>query len=75
VSHVGQPVDVTVQSDGVVRVEVVDRGPGVPMTREAPPDAPSGRGLHIVEHICDRWGVHVVGDGKCVWCEVDMGDR
>lgn len=43
---------------------------------DATPDAvPAARRcLVILDNICDRWGVHVVRDRKCVWCERDLSD-
>lgn len=52
--------------DAKIRVEVIDDGPGFPMTRVSG----DGLGLTIVEQLADDWGVHV--DGTCtVWVELD----
>ena|SRR5436190_2981220 len=72
IRHVGRPLDVTVQSNGSIRVEVVDPSSVEPAKRVPFPDDVDGRGLNIVDHVCDRWGVHRVEAGKCVWCEVDL---
>jgi len=72
IRHVGQPLDVSVQSDGSVRVAVVDPSSVEPTRREPLPDDVSGRGLLILDQVCTRWGVHLVDHGKCVWCEVDL---
>ena len=55
----------------LVRVEVVDPGPGF-----SPPDGtfeasvePRGRGLYIVDQLADRWGVEQT-DRSRVWFEV-----
>jgi anti-sigma regulatory factor (Ser/Thr protein kinase) len=72
IRYVGRPLDVRVQSDGSVRVGVVDASKVEPVKRLPLPDDVDGRGLHIVEDVCDRWGVHLVEEGKCVWCEVDL---
>lgn len=74
VRHTDDGMEVSVCSDDrSVRVEVSDTDPGLPRAR--PPDASSGRGLHLVEQLADRWGV--VGDppGKVVWFEVDRPTR
>lgn len=53
--------------DGQVRIEVVDGSPVFP-ERSAPDEGSSaGRGLFIVEHFCDRWGVEPTASGKIVW--------
>jgi hypothetical protein len=45
---------------------------------EAPapePDSTSGRGLRIVDHLADDWGITATTRGKTVWFEIRlMGD-
>jgi hypothetical protein len=36
------------------------------------PTSPTGRGLHIVEALADRWGVDKTAEGKTVWFEIDL---
>jgi anti-sigma regulatory factor (Ser/Thr protein kinase) len=72
VKHAGTPFEVVVETDGRVRLEVQDSSPRLPVPTRAAPLATSGRGLLIVEELCDRWGVHVTQDAKCVWCERDL---
>ena len=69
VQHAGTPFEVVVTSDGEARIEVEDRSLRIPQMGNPAPWAVSGRGLRIVDQVCDRWGVHVVRDRKCVWCE------
>lgn len=66
------PITVTlsVESDGVIRGEVIDQGDGerarVEMLPE--PTLDGGWGLHLVDHLADRWGVH---EGSThVWFEL-----
>jgi anti-sigma regulatory factor (Ser/Thr protein kinase) len=54
-----------------VRVEVEDASSRPPSPRHAGDEAVSGRGLELVECLCDRWGWHPEGSGKRVWCEFD----
>ena len=55
----------------VVRVEVVDDSPVVPIRRSIDAEAVSGRGLAIVESLASNWGVKDLSpDGKTVWFEV-----
>lgn len=62
---------VRVQSDGVrLRLEVEDGSLGQPRERARPPDAPSGRGVHIVACVAEDWGVNNAPDGKSVWAEL-----
>jgi anti-sigma regulatory factor (Ser/Thr protein kinase) len=63
-------------TDHVVRVEVVDRGPGFTPPRVlARPDSreSDGWGLFLVDHLSDAWGV--VRDDSCttVWFEIGRG--
>jgi anti-sigma regulatory factor (Ser/Thr protein kinase) len=53
-----------------VHVEVVDQGVGfVPAARDRPNTEPGGWGLHLVEALTKRWGVH---EGSThVWFEID----
>ena len=52
-----------------IRVEVVDQGSGfVPVARDKPATDAGGWGLHLVETLTDRWGVH---EGSThVWFEI-----
>jgi anti-sigma regulatory factor (Ser/Thr protein kinase) len=54
-----------------VRVEVADASGSPPERRLAEGDAPGGRGLELVDCLCDRWGWYPDGSGKRVWCEID----
>jgi hypothetical protein len=66
-----------------VRVEVEDDGPGRPTMRPMNPTTTSGRGLALVDHIADDWGVVAPptpepitadhGPGKVVWARIDLG--
>lgn len=58
-------------SPGVVRVEVDDDGAGLPVRRQADPDAEGGRGLALVEALSTGWGVQPGETGKTVWFELD----
>ena len=53
-----------------LRIEVVDQGSGFePTERTRPRTEPGGWGLHLVETLSDRWGVH---EGSThVWFEID----
>ncbi len=56
-----------------VMVEVDDGSPEHPRIQPAQPlTRPRGRGLHIVDALCDAWGVHddPAGGGKTVWVRI-----
>jgi anti-sigma regulatory factor (Ser/Thr protein kinase) len=55
------------RTDGRVRVEVADEGAGTPTPQAHDIDAPSGRGLQIVEALADEWGITERPPGKVVW--------
>jgi len=60
---------------GPLHLEISDHDPSLPH-RNGTAGARGGRGLHIVDHVCDRWGVRSIdGDGKTVWAEIDPGTR
>lgn len=54
-----------------VEIRVTDGGAAVvPTVRVVGPDAPDGRGLHIVATLAARWGVERDGLGQTVWAEL-----
>jgi anti-sigma regulatory factor (Ser/Thr protein kinase) len=58
-------MDITVDA---LRVAVHDDGPGKPSLRSPGPSEPSGRGLRIVAHSADDWGVEAnPSAGNVVW--------
>ncbi len=54
-----------------IRVSVSDVGEGVPQVLDLGLDATSGRGMHLLEQLADRWGVESHASGKTVWFELD----
>ena len=55
--------------DQLLRLFVIDDGPGEPAPRTPGPLDPSGRGLMIVARLAHRWGVDPAASGKEVWAE------
>ena len=57
-----------------MRVEVSDGAAGFPTPPEQVPDAPHGRGLHIVRALADAWGIEMRRDrpGKTVWFSLPL---
>ena len=69
--HAGTAIDVCISaSAGRVRVEVADSSPRPPDRRRHTADAPTGRGLSLVEAEALAWGVRPRDGGKAVWFEV-----
>ena len=74
VVHGRSNVRVTVETDdGTIRISVYDDSPEVPELSVPHPFDESGRGMYLVEHLSQRWGVDQAGTGKCVWVELPTG--
>jgi two-component sensor histidine kinase len=68
-------VGMRLSSDQVhVRIEVWVQDARIPVTKAAGPDDESGRGLMLVEALCEQWGCDTSPrwDGKVVWTEVQV---
>lgn len=64
-------VRVTLDSTaGSVLVEVFDSGHRMPVLSESAVDSTWGRGLHLIDSVCDDWGVREEIDGKAVWARL-----
>jgi len=61
----------TVQSGELV-ISVEDPSHDLPVRRNPAPDAPSGRGLAIVESLSSDWGVEHTDRGKRVWAKLPV---
>jgi serine phosphatase RsbU (regulator of sigma subunit)/anti-sigma regulatory factor (Ser/Thr protein kinase) len=49
--------------------EILDDSAALPRLRHADGDDESGRGLHVVSQLAQRWGTRRMASGKLVWCE------
>jgi anti-sigma regulatory factor (Ser/Thr protein kinase) len=72
VTHANTGFEVVITTNGQVRIEVADGSAQVPISRPHSAITPGGRGLHVLDAVCDRWGVHLLHGRKCVWCERDL---
>jgi DNA-binding NarL/FixJ family response regulator len=61
-------------TDAGVRVEVHDTSAVLPAVAHRGIEAPTGRGLAIVETLASRWGARTCEVGKSVWFEVGLDD-
>ena len=76
VLHAGSGVRVLVEGiPGGVRISVTDTDPQIPALRPPADQAESGRGLHLVDTLADRWGVAPVPTGKSVWFELAVPEQ
>lgn len=71
VVHAGTAMMLRLDWDGPqLRIEVIDGGParGALMSHQSPTGG--GRGLFIVDHLSESWGVEINRTGKRVWANV-----
>jgi anti-sigma regulatory factor (Ser/Thr protein kinase) len=69
--HAGTDFVVAVSHPGdALRVAVSDGNTRLPQSCMAPADAPTGRGLALVDALASAWGADRHGQGKTVWFEV-----
>jgi anti-sigma regulatory factor (Ser/Thr protein kinase) len=74
VRHANTGFEMTIHSDGQIRVEVRDTGEGRPRLLSPTPREISGRGLRIVAAMSDAWGVIPASNGKAVWFTLSPRD-
>ena len=68
VLHGSPPIQVVASlQDGIVRVAVHDQRP------EMGSPTPESRGLTIIPHLADQWGVTNEDGGKSVWAHLPAG--
>jgi anti-sigma regulatory factor (Ser/Thr protein kinase) len=75
IRHGGSDFEVLVElTSDELHVEIADSGGGSPAVHRALPLDASGRGLHIVESLSDKWGVRnsTSGIGKTVWFTLSL---
>jgi anti-sigma regulatory factor (Ser/Thr protein kinase) len=65
----GAELSLTLHED-VVRIEVADHSPDVPVVVSPELDGDRHRGLLIVAALSVRWGTEPIGAGKIVWAEL-----
>lgn len=75
IRHAGTAVQLTVsRRRDVVRVEVTDSSPVLPVRRSPSPSSSSGRGLLILDQLTAGWGARRTEDGKVVWFDFDLSE-
>lgn len=72
--HTGGEIEVAAAMGRTgLRVEVADSGPHLPLVASYDALASTGRGLHLVTELTDRWGVDPRPDGKVIWFQIGTG--
>ncbi len=54
-------------ADDSLSIEVFDSGHRMPALSAAALDSPDGRGLRVIDTLCDEWGVREELEGKTIW--------
>jgi anti-sigma regulatory factor (Ser/Thr protein kinase) len=63
-------LEIDADRPGKVRAEVIDQGLGfIPVARDRPATEAGGWGLHLVQTLSNRWGVHE--GSTSVWFEIE----
>mgnify|MGYP000909108943 CR=1 FL=1 len=71
VRHGEHPVSLRVDADARrCSLHIVDSGGGYPARSDEGADELGGRGLRIVDHLADWWGVTELVGGKAVWAYI-----
>jgi anti-sigma regulatory factor (Ser/Thr protein kinase) len=60
---------------GWIRIELRDPSRGLPCLLGLQAMDESGRGLHLIDRMADRWGVDLLPRGKLTWFEMRVADR
>lgn len=73
VLHARSPGELRVRREGDrLVVEVTDGDPRLPARRQHDLQAPTGRGLHLLDALTRSWGTSPLEGGKVVWFEFDL---
>jgi serine phosphatase RsbU (regulator of sigma subunit)/anti-sigma regulatory factor (Ser/Thr protein kinase) len=69
INHATGEVSLRLILDRALVCEVFDDAAAMPRLKNADDDAESGRGLHVVSQLAQRWGTRRTPAGKAVWFE------
>jgi phosphoserine phosphatase RsbU/P len=76
VVHSGTDIELHVDiGPGQARIEVVDRGPGMPVRHEPAVTRENGRGIFLLDALAQEWGTRHFAGGKSVWFVLGVTDR
>ncbi|MCX5330661.1 SpoIIE family protein phosphatase [Streptomyces sp. NBC_00140] len=71
VRYASRPITVRLLRTHVLRCEVTDDEPRLPVLGQARATDEGGRGLYLVNRVARRWGASRLSTGKVVWFELD----
>ncbi|MES5818593.1 SpoIIE family protein phosphatase [Streptomyces sp. RG80] len=71
VRYASRPLTLRLLRTDVLRCEVTDDEPRLPVLGQARATDESGRGLYLVNRMARRWGATRLSSGKVVWFELD----
>jgi anti-anti-sigma factor len=75
VLHAHSASQLRVRTEGaLLLVECADHDPTLPARRQHDLQAPTGRGLHLLDALTVAWGTSPGDGGKIVWFEFDLGE-
>ncbi|MEO5878249.1 MAG: ATP-binding protein [Streptosporangiaceae bacterium] len=76
VSHAGTPLGLRLlHVDSMIRIEVSDGDPTLPVRGDPAFLDENGRGMVIIESYSSDWGASATPEGKVVWAEIDLSAR
>ncbi|MGW1965218.1 SpoIIE family protein phosphatase [Streptomyces sp. NPDC001935] len=69
IRHASGPIGLRLLCSGTLVCEVSDASLTMPRIRRATDTDEGGRGLQLINALCERWGSRYTPDGKAIWTE------
>ncbi|MEU4169184.1 SpoIIE family protein phosphatase [Streptomyces sp. NPDC026665] len=74
IRHASGPIGLRLLCSGTLVCEVSDASLTMPRIRRATDTDEGGRGLQLVNALCERWGSRYTPEGKAIWTEQALPD-
>ncbi|MFF3446280.1 SpoIIE family protein phosphatase [Streptomyces sp. NPDC002667] len=74
IRHASGPIGLRLLCSGTLVCEVSDASLTMPRIRRATDTDEGGRGLQLINALCERWGSRYTPDGKAIWTEQALPD-
>ncbi|MET7986858.1 SpoIIE family protein phosphatase [Streptomyces sp. NPDC005281] len=74
IRHASGPIGLRLLCSGTLVCEVSDASLTMPRIRRATDTDEGGRGLQLINALCERWGSRYTPDGKAIWTEQSLPD-